>query len=286
MYGKEESNEAKELYQKARSYEADADLYMAVKLYRKVIRLAPDWELPHFRMAVLYKNRKEWKPALHYSRVVTNLAPEHEQAWKICGLAATALQNTALANDAWNKLGKPVGEEPQPVAVLLQKGRQQEVVWGRPLDPVRVRLISIPQPAFRRRFNDIVLIDPFLHGYRTVGEKRLDVYEEVALLERSRFQTFCFWVNTDKLQYIDLLAGLCRESGLGFDNWSMASRLLLNRDRQGLLEYPGNPQVSAADQWLVAVAARQKVQLRKVLKEWQSLTSRTHSQPLRVLGWY
>ena len=285
MYSKDSSDEAKDLYEQALDYEAKADLYMAVKLYRKVIRLAPDWELPHFRMALLYKNRKEWKPALHYSRIVTNLAPEHEIAWKICGLAATALQKPSLAQDAWKNLGLSTKEKNRPIAVLLQKGRKQEVVWGRALDPVRIRLISVPQPSFRRRFNDIVLVDPMSKGNRTVGERSLAVFEEVGLLERSKFQTFGFWAKTDKIQYIDLLAGLCREQGLGFDNWSLASRLLLNRERN-LPEYTSGISYQAQDRWLVAVAAPQKVLVRKVLKQWQALTNESFSQPHRLLGLY
>lgn len=289
MKGEQRHESIQELYQAARQYEAQADPYMAVKLYRKVIKLAPKWAPPYLRMAMLYKDRREWKPTFHYSKKVAELNPKNEEGWKIYGLAATALREPKLAAEIWHHLGLEAEQKEEkriaPIAILLPQENQKEVVWARRVDPVRARIISIPQPASGHRFDDCVLIDPFQQGVRMVGDRRIPVYETLDLFERSAFQTFGLWVALEKMASLEVLSGLCREFGLGFDNWSLATRLLMNRQRAGDLEYHSFPQPTDQQRWLLAIAARQKVQVLKVLRQWQSLTSEEHSHPVRLLGW-
>ncbi len=51
------SEDIKAFYEAAVLYEERGDPYHAVKLYKKVIKLAPEWPLAYARLGQFYKNR-------------------------------------------------------------------------------------------------------------------------------------------------------------------------------------------------------------------------------------
>jgi predicted TPR repeat methyltransferase len=64
-----------EIFAQAEAYAEKSDVYNAVKLYKKLLKLAPDWALPWARLANVYKGRGEWKPCMQYTKNAASLNP-------------------------------------------------------------------------------------------------------------------------------------------------------------------------------------------------------------------
>jgi hypothetical protein len=115
---------------------------------------------------------------------------EPEPAWWNLGIAATGLRDWALARRAWRGFGIAseilpdgvgpieVNWGPSPVR-LLAGDDTREVVWGRRIDPARIRIESIPFPQSGHRWHDIVLHDGAPRGERRVEGRVYDVFDEL-----------------------------------------------------------------------------------------------------------
>ena len=97
----------------ALAYDQKGDVYNAVKLYKKVIRLSPDWSAPFSFLSLIYKKRCEWRPSLHYSQKAIENNPFDEKAWYNLAIAATALKKTLWSEAACLHFEKsPLPQEP------------------------------------------------------------------------------------------------------------------------------------------------------------------------------
>jgi len=175
------------LYQKALEYDRQGDVYNAVKLFKRVAKMAPDWDKPYFHLGSIYKNRNEWKPSFHYSRKATETNPGEEEAWWNLAIAATALKKWNAAQQAWTQLGYDQEENKKTslLPIRINGHAHAEIVWARSLDPARARIESIPHPTSGRRYGEIVLHDCTPSGYRVVQQRRLPVYKELERTEKS-----------------------------------------------------------------------------------------------------
>ena len=263
------------LFLAALEYEQVGDVYHAVKLYKKIIREAPDHVPPYRQLANLYKRRQEWKPCYYYAQCVLDRAPEDLEIWRTLGIVATARSDWMLARQAWNKFGYNFREinveldlEMGGIAICLNPETKPEIVWAQRIDPARARIISVPQPSSGLRHKDIVLVDHEIGGHRIVGRKRVPIYPALGVWKKSTYTTYSILLEVDSLEQLDILSDLCRERGLGFDNWSLTTR-----ERLSSAEAYGQS-IHATDNniYLVALSGLRKVSVRRVLRDWQVIT--------------
>jgi tetratricopeptide (TPR) repeat protein len=273
--------DAERLFREAEAYHREGDVYNAVKLYKKVIRLASGWNRPYTQLGSLYKDRADWKTCLHYTHIGLQLDPEDRDAWMNLALASTARKKWRSARQAWNRLGYDFRETDQAtdfemgvVALILNPGTQPEVVWARRLDPARAVVLSIPQPGSGHRFRDIVLFDPGTEGAQAAGAKQWPAYRELQVLKSSPFKTFSVVLPDVSRSQVDTLARLCSQERVGFDNWSAATHLYLPpafREKPEFHLHPF-PQEDEQARTLVALAAKKQGAVEKVLRNWEIIT--------------
>lgn len=268
------NNDIKQLYDQAFTYERLGDVYNAVKLYKLITKRAPDWEPSYHRLGQLYKDRQDWKAALHYNKKTVAINPSNQDAWWNLGIAATALKKTRIAKNIWNKFGCN-RDTFSPISIRINYRKQFEILRAQPIDPAKALLINIPHPGSNRRYGDIILYDKEIVGHHIVQRKKMPVYNELGLFKRALFDTYsCILEPADK-ECIKTLAQLCANAHLGFEVWSNATYLMNPKNQKTPLEYYGNqflPQLTSPKQALVAIAAKQEKTVLEVLHNWQIIS--------------
>ena len=272
------SSEVRDLFQKARSYDQKRDVYNAVKLYKRIIKIAPEWRPPYARLGEMYKHREEWKAALHYNKKTVALDSSDKKAWWNLGIAATALNRRRIAQNVWNKFG--VGAtQPNPCCIRLSYNEQFEILWIRPISPAKGIITNIPYPAADRRYRDIILFDGKISGYNVVNQKRFPVYEELGVFKRSVFTTWsCNLIKVNQ-EDIQLLERLCQNAKIGFEVWSNATRVFSPFEKSQLPEYYGSDLINSGtdSDVMVAMAAKRKQDLIEVLTSWQVISLKSYN---------
>lgn len=270
--------EAKRCYEQATAYDAAGDVYNATKLYKRVIKLEPEWSLPYFRLLAIYKRRQEWKPAFHYAKRSLALDPSDAGNWWDLGIAATALKKWRIAKNVWGKFDLPVSlpKTDQTIfSLALTYGRQMELIWARPLCPARAEIISIPRPDSQRFYKDIVLYDRRqLQGHNITGNRKLPIYEYLGHWKHSNYRTFSCWLYTVEDKDVETLAALCANVGFGFENWSNSALNAVPKKREKKPEFYNfkeRDEAPAAAQW-VAVAAHNRREVERLLRQWQLIS--------------
>lgn len=273
------------LYHEALRYEAELDVYNAVKLYKMAARYAPNWAEPPFRLGRLYALRAEWKPSYHYSRLATELDPRHEDGWQNLALAATALSDWRTARSAWNKLGYSFRLEDRAleldmgiVALQLPRREGAEIVWARSLDPARAVLESIPQPGSEFRYGDVLLHDREPCGYRAVRGGTIQVFEARDRLQRGHFKTFVAVLHTGNRADVATLDRMCLDQQIGFDNWTGTIRQLSIDSYDRLPEYFDSDFLQRADpeSFVIGLAANEQYEIEQTLENWRIITGTTY----------
>ncbi len=270
------------LYEQAKDYDLKGDTYNAVKLYKRVAKMAPEWAPPFVRLGLIYKLRREWKPALHYAKRAVAIDSSLQESWWNLGIAATALKKWRLARNVWSKFGIDTREPDRKmplISVRLQYKGQFEILWAQRVDPARCLIRNIPHPDSGHRYLDEVLIDGKVSGYNVIRQKRYPVFDELGLFKRSPYHTFSAQLEKARPEDIQQLEKLCREAGLGFEVWSNASRQHNKQASQSLPEYYPKEQISndLPETTLVAIAARRVRQVVQTLRTWEMISLRSFS---------
>ena len=268
------NKDIQQLYDQAFNYERLGDIYHAVKLYKLIIKKAPDWERAYSRLGQLYKERQDWKAALHYNKKTIALNPTNQDAWWNLGIAATALKKPRIARNVWNKF-RPNSESLAPISIRVSYRNKFEILRAKPIDPAKAILLNVPHPASNRRYGDIVLYDKEIVGYHIVQAKKMPVFAELGLFKRALFDTFSCRLESADKEAVNTLANLCREAGLGFEIWSNTSYLMNPKNQKSLKEYYGNLFQSKNhpnQPILAAIASRKEKIVLEVLRSWQIIT--------------
>lgn len=284
----EEHSNVEHLYRQVVEYDRRGDVYNAVKLCKRLVKLAPDWSAPFAFLGRMYRSRQEWKPTFHYCLRAVEHNPFDENLWETLGLSATAIGEWETARYAWNQLGfhfKKSDEELDldlgVVPVRLNPFTQPEIVAVRRIDPVRATIESIPQPSSGRRYKDLILMESKPNARLFHQNKKLPVHDELQLLKQSPWRTFTTLLHTDSLRDVDTLANLCLEAGLGFDNWSNASRFFQPNLHEKVSEYFDHSIFGKLERnnFLVAIAARDAHAVTAILKNWEVITLKKYDEP-------
>ena len=262
-------------------YDRRGDVYNAVKLCKRLARLAPDWSVPFAFLSRTYRTRMEWKPTFHYCLRAVEHNAFDENLWETLGIAATVLGEWEIARYAWNQLGfhfKPSAEalhlDLGIVPVRLNPATAPEIVAARRIDPVRASIESIPQPSSDRRYKDLVLVENKPTGQFFQSNKKLPIHNELQVLKSSNWQTFSVLLYTSSQAEVDTLANLCLSANLGFDNWSNATRFFQPNIHRNVAEYFDRAIFGKQERevFLVAMAAKQKAEIEAVLESWRVIT--------------
>ncbi len=269
------NNDLQKLREQAATYEQCGDHYHAIKLWKLIVRHDPEDGDAFLRLGRIYKGRKEWKPALHYLKKGLAQCPDDQEAWWDVGLVATALGRKKLARITWNKFGWN-GDNPFTggiISIRTDWGSGYELLWGRRVSPALAFIGSVPWPASGLCFRDQVLVDGLPSGWQVVNRKKYPVFDEVGLYKKSDYKTWSCRLSSGQYAHLQLLERLCRESGLGFENWTNTS-FQKQVDRQGALPEYYHPGTSfgTEEEVTVALAARDEDEVRQALTAWAIIT--------------
>lgn len=276
------STDIQALFEQAERYDARGDVYQAVKLYKHLIKLAPDWHPPYAKLSEIYKLRQDWKATLHYSKKAIALNVQDQASWWNVGIAATALKKPRLAQRVWAKFGYQQYDFP-PVCVRLTWGSQLEIVAVRPIDPARGIIVNVPHPASERHYQDILLFDRKVLGYNILRKKKVPIHTALGVFKHSTFHTFSCQLHDVENKDIKILEGLCYEANLGFENWSNLTQVQnLNKK---LPEYYGADFIKSTESGdlVVAIAAQHQRQVEEVLANWEIISLKSFTGLTRHL---
>lgn len=263
------------LRKEALAYEQAGDDYHAIKLWRLIVKLDSEDGEGFLRLGRIYKRRKEWKPALHFLKKGLAQKPDDQDAWWDVGLAATALGKKKLARIIWNKFGWNAESTFSGgiISVRAQWGDGFELLWGRRISPALALIGSIPWPDSGLHFRDQVLVDGRPSGWQVVNRKKYPVYDQAGIFKTSDYLTWSCKLSSGHQEHLNLLERLCRESGLGFENWSNSS-LQQKIERSGALpEYhQQSPFEESEESVVIAIAARNEDDIKQTLTAWSIIT--------------
>lgn len=271
----------KPLFRKAVALDRKGDVYTAVKIYKKLIKIAPDWHLPYQYLSSIYKYHNDWKAAFHYGQRAIENGADKADMWRNFAIAATALKKWQVARSAWNKVGfqlKEVTKAPDfdmgLIPVRLRYDNFQEIVWAKQIDPARAIIESIPDPVSDRNYGDLLLIDFKVIGYRIIKGEKVPVYDELELIKRSYYRTFLVLLYDSHQNEANLLDKLCWNENLGFDNWSHLNELQLNKNLTRLPEYYNEDLEVDLDgeDMRIAVAAENAADIENVMQAWAAIS--------------
>jgi len=288
-----QENNIQLLFEEALAYDRAGDAYNAVKLYKKIVKLAPDWSLPYHFLSLFYRQRNEWKPSFHYSQKAIETNPEDKTAWHILATSATALRRWQTARIAWNELGfefrktdKILNLDLGLIPVCINPRTKPEIIWARQIDPARAQIESIPQPSSERRYKEIILIDNQPIAHRNLRGKRVPVFEELESIRLSPYDTYAVIIETGAKNFIDILDQLCQDADIGFDNWSKATRQFWLRNQELLPEFFGAEIFSKAHEetnyQLIAFAAKSHFEIKEILHAWKIITLQSYRDLVRL----
>lgn len=245
----------------------------AESAYRAASEADPDWSVPWYDLGLLCKYQGRWRESFDFNRRAAALEPD-EAAWWNLGIAATALGDWVEARLAWQACGldMPPGEGPLDlnygaVPIRLDPNGNGEVVWAHRLDPARARLRSVPLPTSSYRWNDLVLHDGAAEGYRELQGKEVPVFNVVARLEASPYQTFVVELATMDQHTIQTLETVAEAAGGWAEHWGTTTNILCRECSLGLPHYhPEKPRTPANPH--CGIAARDATHLDLILTKW------------------
>ncbi len=199
--------------------------------YDRINRIAawfcPRWSVPRYNLGFSAKYAGDWKVSLAHNRRAAELNPDDEAAWWNMGIAATALADWDSARRAWSECGIEMstvsGEvefEPMTACVRLNPNSDGEVVWGNRIDPVRLRIDSIPLPESGHRYRDVVLHDGATSGTRIIKGDEVPVFDEMAMWKQSNYSTYEVAIKVPNSDAEADLVRRCLDQGMGLEDWS------------------------------------------------------------------
>jgi hypothetical protein len=214
----------------------------AVPHYLKARDLSPNWWMPWANLAVAYKH----VGAFHECQAACLRALELNRdkagtgtLWNLA-VAATALGDWERARWAWTECGIaiPAGQGPidmpigtTPIRVSVKES--PEVVWTTRIDPARAIIENIPFASSGRRYRDLLLHDGEPRGYRYYDERKLSVFDELALLEPSPYGTWRVFVHAPTENDIDALVDTFLELDGALEDWTGSREILCKQCSEG-----------------------------------------------------
>lgn len=205
----------------------ETDLDEAQRRYLKAIEADDSLYGAWFDLGLIAKWRQQWADCLAHNQRAAAVRPtdasDPEPAFWKAGIAATALLDWDTAAWAWRSHGIPLTHDGGPIeenfglgVVRLPHG---ETVWGTRIDPVRLRVLSVPLPESGFRSDDIVLHDGEPVGSRVSDGREYSVFNTISRWQASPAPTISVHVEP-KGELVDALVHSGAESDLRVENWT------------------------------------------------------------------
>lgn len=270
--------QAEALHEQAVALEG-ADDDQALRLYHEALRLDPERPSTLYNIGLIHKYRGEWAESLDFNRRAVELRPDDEATnWNLA-IAATALCDWVTVRAAWQRLGIDVPAGTGPIEadfgmtpVRLNPDDSGEVVWGRRIDPVRVRISNVPYPSSGFRFGDIVLNDGAHTGSRTWGGREYGVFNVLQLHTPSRMTTFELDVEVDSPGDVEALDELVSVAGGSVQDWTATVRILCKACSEGTPHDHHDQNGGRDERWnparALGASATDETQLRAAVARW------------------
>jgi len=249
----------------------------ALEVYAELLRHFPAHESAWFNAGLLRKWRHEWPETLLCNLKAAELAkdPKGEPAWWNAGIAATALGDWAAARRAWTAYGLrlPEGEGPVegdfgPAAIrLVKEGGEDEIVWARRIDPARARIQSVPLPASKHRWGDLVLNDGAPEGERRVGARTYRVFSELERMVPSEYATHTVTIEAPELEDVRALCEAFTDAKLAAEDWNRTVRQLCESCSRGR-PHAHDFQAAFAGIAELGIAAPDRAEAQELLEVW------------------
>lgn len=270
--------QAEDLHEQALALESGDD-DQALRLYHEALRLDPERPSTLYNIGLIHKYRGEWVESLDFNRRAVELRPDDEASnWNLA-IAATALCDWATARATWRRLSIEVADGDGPIEddfgitpVRLNPDGDGEVVWGRRVDPIRVRIENIPYASSGYRAEDIVLHDGAPTGTRTSRGREYDVFNVLQLHMPSRMTTFELEVDADSPADIEALEEAVATARGHVEDWTSNVRMLCKACSEGRPHEHHDADGVKDDSWMarraLGVAADDEPALRAALARW------------------
>ncbi len=264
---------------------------LALKKYFEALELDFSRSTTHYNIGLIYKYRKQWAESFRYNKRAADLEPSDEAAnWNLA-IAATALRDWKTARSVWHRLGMPIEEGQDPIEVnfgltpvRLNPEDDGEVVWGRRVDPVRVRISSIPFPTSGYRFGDVVLHDGAAVGYREYNGREVAVFNVLELFESSAYSTYEAELTVVCPEDVEALHSICDELSVECEDWTTSVRNICRQCSEGRPHEHHNHDKEERwkDRHLVGLAATSREVVRQALERWQNHTRKIERLELTI----
>lgn len=285
---------AEELHQEAMALDDAGETDLALKKYFDALHLDLSRPTTHYNIGLIYKYRKQWPESFRYNKRAVDLEPNDEAAnWNLA-IAATALRDWTVARSVWRHLGMPIEEGLGPIEVdfgmtpvRLNPEDDGEVVWGRRVDPVRVRILSIPFPSSGFRYGDVVLHDGAPVGYREYEGREYSVFNTLELFASSAYSTYEVELTVKQQEDIEALHHICDELSVACEDWTSSVRTICRQCSEGHPhEHHDNEQEEHwKDRHLVGLASMDETVFQRVLEKWKNKARKVERYEL-ALGPY
>jgi hypothetical protein len=229
-----------------------------------------------YNLGLEAKYAGEWELSLRHNQAAAKLNPDDEATWWNLAIAATALHDWPEARRGWTACGVTlnpgVGEVTMPECrgcVRIDPNGTAEVVWGKRIDPARIRVLNVPLPSSDRRYGDVLLNDGAEEGTRTSNGNQYPVMNELGLWQSSPYSTFAVEVALESANRTESLQNLCEREDIAFEDWSSLRYLCAACSRGN----PGEHVCLNADlpdkTSRFGFAARSRTALDDVIRQWK-----------------
>ena len=147
------------------------------------------------------------------------------------------------------------------------------------IDPARAVIDNIPLSSCGHRYGDMVLNDGAPVGVRISDGKEYPVFNELQLLEKSKYSTYSITVYTNAQNHVDKLIELCKSANVEVEDWS-AIRILCKQCSEGIPhEYHDDKlKESLQESRYIGFASLSKQAILNALSNWRSIFLCEHSE--------
>ena len=269
---------ADKLHAEARQLHDDGKDDEAIAQYLAVIDLDPDKSETYYNLGLIYKYQGEWQKSFDLNQKANALNPEDESARWNLAIAATALQNWAVARKMWQANGITLDGSEGPIEVdfgmtpvRLNPDEHGEVVWATRIDPVRARIENIPFPESGFRHGDVVLHDGAAVGYRNQGEREYPVFNVLEMFTPSSFTTRIATISIASESDIDALDEAFAATQSIYEDWTQNVRTLCRACSEGRPheEHDHELENASVAERRIGIAVYPGDDIEQILSQWQ-----------------
>ena len=245
--------------------------------------LDPEKSASHYNLGLLYKYEGDWERSFEHNLAANRLDPDNPAARRNLAIAATAPARWDVARRTWQAEGITLDGDGGPIdmdfgitPVRLNPDGDAEVVWARRIDPARARIESVPIPASGYRHGDIVLNDGAPEGTRTAGNEDYAVFNVLALLQASTFETAIATIEVASDADLQSLDTMLTAAGHVMEDWTANVRMLCKQCSEGRPHHAHDaelpPQWQAQRRLGVAIRADVSIDAAALFQRWQDST--------------